>query len=158
MQTGREKPAARMVITTGKRKLIVWGMMTVLLPLIIGATLYYIYCPEVWFVQKVDYLFGIEHVRIAHKSGGIYRLIRNYFFDFIWGYTLANATYIIFNNNAKPMIVCLAIPTLLGTTMELLQLFNLAQGTFDVWDIAAEILGASLGAFIIHFYLRRKYP
>lgn len=141
---------------TNNRRLVVFGIVTVILPMIIGAVMYYIFCPEVWFVNRIDILLGISNRKLCtYQHNYILQFIRNYLFDFIWSYALTNTVFIIFNNNAKSLRIAFGVSVMLGILMELLQLLNVAMGIFDIWDIAVEGFGSLVGVFIIKNNIRR---
>lgn len=137
-------------LITKKKSLIIYSIVFVIIPLCIGAILYYVFCKDVWFVKIIDGWFG------QFDRPSINGFIRNYAFDFIWAFAMTNAMFIIFNNNAKPIAICLVIPVVLGVAMEILQLLGISQGTFDIWDVVAEGLGAVLGAIIINTFRRNS--
>lgn len=140
---------------TKKKSFIIYNIVFVIIPIIIGAILYYIFCPNVWFVNVIDGWFGkINRPAIDFMAHPFLRFIRNFAFDFIWALAMTNALYLIFNNNAKPIEICLVIPVILGIAMEILQLLGIAHGTFDVRDVVAEGLGSVLGAIIINTFRR----
>lgn len=135
---------------TKKNSLIIFSISFVAFPIIIGAVLYYLFCPNVWFVKLIDTWFGeLNRTSIEYDTVPFLKFIRNYLFDFIWAFAMTNAIFIILNNNAKPIRICLTISVILGITMEILQLLGIAEGTFDIWDIVTEGLGSVLGAIVI---------
>lgn len=110
-----------------------------------------------WFVKVIDGWFGrFDRPSIDVLSHPVLKFIRNYAFDFIWAFAMTNALFIIINNNAKPIVICLVVPVVLGIAMEILQLLGIAQGTFDIWDVVAEGLGSVLGAIIINIFRRHS--
>lgn len=140
---------------TEKESLIIYSIVFVLIPLIIGAILYYIFCPDVWFVKAIDgWILQINRPEADQLPHPFLKFIRNYGFDLVWAFAMTNALFIIFSNNAKPIIIFMLIPVILGIAMEILQLLGIAQGTFDLWDVLAEGSGSVLGAIIIKNYRR----
>lgn len=142
---------------TKKKSLITYSIVFVIIPMLIGAILYYIFCSDVWFVKMIDgCLWQIKRPSVDVLSNPLLRFIRYYAFDFIWAFAMTNALFIVVNNNAKPILICLTIPVALGGAMEILQLLGIAQGTSDILDVVAEGLGSTLGVIIIN-YFRRLY-
>ena len=138
-----------------KSKQIKAGILFVILPLLIGGSLYYLLCPNVLFVKRLDALFCINRsADTGHKSFLIF-FLRNYFFDLLWAFALTNALSLIFNNNARLLLTSVLLSILLGSLMEVLQFVGLTAGTADFYDIAAEAAGAIVGALIIKNFWRR---
>lgn len=136
---------------TKNKGLLLFGLVTVIVPMFLGALLYCMFCPDVWFVKIFDNLFGVtRQENITVGISPFFRFLRNYFFDCIWAFALTNALYIIMNNNAIPLIVYAIVAILLGIILECLQLLGIAQGTSDIGDIVAEVAGSMMGAFIIN--------
>ena len=139
-----------------KRKLIKVGILFVVLPLSLGGILYYLLCPDVFFVRHVDSFLGIYRFSDSLSIfPTLSRFLRNYFFDFIWAFALTNSLYLILGNNAWSCLTSIICSVFLGSAMEILQLTGVTTGTFDVWDIAAEAVGAVTGAIIIKQTWRR---
>lgn len=111
-------------------------LLNVVVPLVIGAMLYYIFLPETLFVTGVDEVMGFSfHIPIA-TDNRIISLARNYLFDALWAYSLMSLIIYIFGYNRKIYVSIL----LFEIVMELIQLFPFIKGTFDVYDILVELL------------------
>ncbi len=140
----------RMMITI-KKQIVLYSLITIVIPIFIGAALYYFFCPDVWFVKQIKNLLGeVEYNQATMEITPLVAFIRNYFFDFIWAFALINALYISINNNAVPIKVSVFITVTLGIIMEVFQKLGFAKGTSDIYDIVAEGLGAIIGAYIIN--------
>lgn len=132
-------------------------ILFLVLPLAIGGVLYYFFCPEVFFVKKMDSLFNINiHLTVFDSLSKPIRFVRNYFFDLLWAYALAGVICLFCDNNAHAVWGSIVGATLLGAAMEILQLIGVAPGTFDFWDIFVECLGAMAGVLIIKTTRRNK--
>lgn len=56
------------------------------LPLSIGALIYYIFLPDVYFVRMIDCLLPYS-IHVSYPSQLMcLRVLRNYSFDFIWAF------------------------------------------------------------------------
>ncbi len=128
-------------------------IVCVVLPLVVGGLLYYIFCPEVIFVKKLDSFANINaHVKMSGALAKPLRIFRNYFFDLLWAYALASMIYLFIENNARAGIWSICGATLFGALLEVFQLFGVSLGTFDFWDIFIECGGAVAGVIIIKNY------
>lgn len=121
-----------------------------LLALIIGALIYYFFSPEVIFVKKIDEIIesGL-HFKLSLRDNWILKFIRFYVLDMLWAYALVFALKLIMGNNTANLKRVFGVAFIFSTTMEILQLTPLAQGTFDMWDIICEFVAEVLAVFII---------
>lgn len=127
--------------------------MNILVPIIIGAAIYYVISPNVIFVQQLDSLLAREiHVNTAYSNIPIIRFVRNYLLDMMWGYALVFALFLFTGNNAAEIRKIFIIAVIFSAVMEILQLTSFAKGTFDVFDIIVEFLAEVTAVFIIKKY------
>lgn len=135
-----------------RKKFIVFN---VFIPLLIGAVLYYVLCPDVSFVVLIDQSLGIKRTAI-HKMGVITRIVRNYFFDILWAYSLTCMLFVIWGYDRKAVKYTFILAGLLCISLELLQGTGLVKGTFDIIDIMVEILTVFVALIIWYVYVKRK--
>ena len=133
-------------------------IINVLIPLLIGALLYYVFSPDVIFVSFIDSFLGRMGIHINYIDYGgtvILRFVRNYLLDMIWAYTLVFAMSFILCNNAAEIMKMMIIIVCFTVVMEMLQCTNLVNGTFDILDIVVELLAEFIAVFIIkkHFFM-----
>lgn len=144
-------------------------------PILFGAVLYFILCPNVWFVERLQellckwsFLFwrGNGSWMISEEDGvsgtmrwaevflttSTGRFIRNYLFDFLWGYSLAAGIKWILGDSIRYERV-LALLFIFSLVMEGLQLFTAIAGTFDIWDVASEVLAGIIFLIIYKNFL-----
>lgn len=125
----------------------------VIIPLFIGAIIYYLIDPSVVFVRWIDTLTGIGyHVNLSCKYL-FWKLIRNYLFDYIWSYSLVFAIAFVYSELSLQYIAFITIT--LGTVLELFQIFDGFPGTFDYIDIFVQIFSALLALLFV--YLERRH-
>lgn len=126
-----------------------------ILPILIGALLYYILSPDVLFVKQIDmFVGGGIHFPSLMEEYGIVQLIRNYGMDVLWGYSLLYAMCLILDNNTAKRWKIFIIAFSFSVIMELLQLTPFVKGTFDIWDIIIEAFSEGTAVFIINYKLR----
>lgn len=126
----------------------IWGLVTIIIPLLIGGIFYYIFCPDVWFVKIVDYYTNLNlHIQYDIYKNIFVAFLRNYLLDYLWAYAFANALYLICDTDG--LIVSCILSILIGAFWEMSQFIGIVNGTFDVLDIIFEILGALSAIFII---------
>jgi hypothetical protein len=100
-------------------------IVNVLLPIIIGI-LVYMYVPS--------------------KTTALLHITRNSLPDICWAYAFANTILIIWQRkyNFYWLVTCFIVSTI----FELLQYYNLIEGTGDVWDVLVYLLGFLLSIFL----------
>jgi len=129
------------------KKKIIWGFWNVFLPLGIGSLIYYCFCPDVFFVKKIDSLFGITRVVTPTVFDSfVGKIVRFFLLDAVWAYALTHICFLIMLNNT---FLCFLIATSLGVMMEFAQKLRVSPGTFDVLDMIVESAGALLAVIII---------
>ena len=111
------------------------------LPLSIGALIYYIFLPDVHFVQIIDSFLPCSiHVSYPSQIIGL-RVLRNYLFDFIWAFALSSCLFIYLEVKDKGGGIKLLLGmALFEIIMELSQLSHILPGTFDICDILVELV------------------
>lgn len=133
-----------------KNKDIAFLVINILVPLIIGAIIYYFISPNVIFVKIIDEFIGIRiHLTDIDLYSVLIRFIRNYFLDMLWGYALVFMLFLILGNNTSEIVRIFVIAVVFSAIMEILQLASIAEGTFDVLDIVVEFLAELVAVFII---------
>lgn len=137
-----------------RKKKILYIIVNIFLPLLLGAILYFLFCPSVWFVKVFYSVLEVNvNIDLNILDRVFVRFLRNYLFDFLWAYALTSSVR-LFVTKREHAFLCVLVAVCLGSVMELFQLWNLAYGTFDFWDIAIECLG-SITAIVIN--TRRIY-
>lgn len=136
------------------RKTKVVFVLNCIVPLTIGAIVYYLFSPEVIFVKQVDEIIGCRmHLNLLFHDNIVLQAIRFYVLDMLWAYALVFAIEFIIGNNTANLKTVFGVAFLFSTTMEILQLTTLAKGTFDVWDIICEFVAEVIAVFIIKYTL-----
>lgn len=128
-------------------------------PILAGAVIYYLISPEVIFVKKIDTVIGgIVSVHITPADHFLFRLVRNYFLDMLWGYAFVFALFLLIGNSTVKRGKLLAISFSFSAVMEMIQMAPFVHGTFDLWDIGVEFLAEVFAVFIINtIYSREEF-
>ena len=109
-------------------------ILNILVPLIVGGLIYLLY-GDVLFVKVINNYIDIK----AIKHNVFINILRNYFCDFCWSYSLAFALSYIYKESIS-IKISIVLPISIGIILELLQLIGLINGTFDLLDIFSELL------------------
>ena len=126
-------------------------LIHILFPLIAGACVYIIWVPTA-FVSQIAYdLFGLYPLPGAGKEGSF---ITCFMGDFLWAHALIFLLSMIMVHRKRDLIPTVVLCILFETGTECLQLTSIMEGTFDLFDIAIEILANLLGCMMICFYER----
>lgn len=124
--------------------------VNIVLPIFIGGIIYYVLSPNVIFVKAIDSMIGGGiHFDISITDNVILNFVRNYFLDMLWSYALVFAVFYLTGNDTAHLKKILLLVFAFSAAMELLQLTTVAEGTFDVVDILAELLAEVFAVIII---------
>ena len=125
----------------------------IIIPLILGAIFYYIYCPDVYFVQFIDQIIK----KPIHLRNNNYLVVfmRNHGLDLIWSFSLTLSFFLISLEYKYNYLLYILIPLLIGLCLEFLQRYNIISGTYDTLDIIFELCGVVLAFIIIRLKMRR---
>lgn len=129
-----------------KRKRV--ELLNVILPLLFGGIYYYLFCPDVAIIKKLDSLLGCAY-HLQPLKFAIFSYIRFYLLDALWAYALFNSLYMILGNNSNALVLCTVISLTVSLIMELFQMLGIAMGTFDICDIVIEFVAILIALVII---------
>lgn len=106
-----------------------------IVPIILGAVLYYLFFPDTIFVRYIDDILGVScHVPIDMDKI-LLKGIRFYLFDFLWAYALMATVACYWGHDKKYLYIVVAFEVIL----EISQRTPGMYGTFDICDILTEI-------------------
>lgn len=125
-------------------------LSNILLPLLAGASLYIISSPNVIFLKYLKLRIVIAS-ELMNPHIWFWPILRNYIPDMLWGYSLVFAVYMIIDNNAASMRMLFYV-LVFSIALELLQVFPMIPGTFDLLDIFVEGVAEMLAVIIIKKY------
>ena len=129
-------------------------ILNVILPLLAGFIYYYLFCPDVILIKKIDSILKVKyHIQIANTNFMV-RFARFYLLDALWAYALTHCLFIVLGNTLTALKESFVISVVMSVTMELLQLFNMVVGTFDICDIFVEIAAVFIASIIIIKHLK----
>jgi hypothetical protein len=120
-----------------------------------------IYCitsPDVFFVKAASTFFKLsDRIIVADFGNLLIRFVRNYIPDMAWGYALVFSLYAIAGDQTEKGLYTLAfIAIVFSAAIEIIQMTHIIRGTFDLWDIAAELLTEVTAVFIIKNHFLRE--
>jgi len=125
-------------------------ILSIVIPLILGGLLYYIFCPDVDFVIFIDRISNTRFHFYINKNNKVIAFFRNYFFDVLWAYSLSFAMYLCCKElKYRSFIICF-LPLILGASLEILQKVKIINGTSDILDVVAELFGVIAANSIIY--------
>lgn len=129
-------------------------ILNVILPLLAGFIYYYLFCPDVILIAKIDSILKVKyHIQIPNTTFMV-RFVRFYLLDALWAYALMFCLFIILGNTLTALKKSIVISVVLSIVMELLQLLNVVVGTFDICDIFVEIVAIFITSIIIIKHLK----
>jgi hypothetical protein len=133
------------------RKNRIYLLFNIIIPIFIGAVIYCLTSPDVFFVKAAKAIFKLSDWVIISDFGNLLiRFVRNYTPDMAWGYALVFSMYAIAGSQTEKGLYGLAfIAIVFSVAIEFLQMVSIIRGTFDLWDIAAELPTEVTAVFII---------
>ena len=140
------------------RKTRIHLLYNIIIPILIGAVIYCITSPDVFFVKAASAFFKLSNRIIVSDFGNLLiRFVRNYIPDMAWGYALVFSLYAIAGDQTEKGLYTLAfIAIVFSAAIEIIQMTHIIRGTFDLWDIAAELLTEVTAVFIIKNHFLRE--
>ena len=124
-------------------------LLNILIPILIGVVIYCFISPEVDFIKIFQSVTCIKWCRYEYKNNDLCRFIRNYLPDMLWAYSLIFSAYAVFDNKTKNLKWIIIAVSLLIVIIEILQLTKIIHGTFDIFDILAEITAVLIAVIIL---------
>lgn len=125
-------------------------VLRAVLPLTVGATVYYLFFPDTYFVRGLDRFFGVSlHIPYPMENV-VCRILRCYLADFLWAYALMGTVRVLIGKEKHLFLTVL----LAEIVLESLQLHPSVPGTFDICDIFVELAANIL---VIHFPGGKNY-
>ena len=124
-------------------------ILNIIVPLVVGALIYYVLFPDIIFVKTIDELIGVSfHVPVKFSNIFI-RYLRYYLLDLLWAYSLMSLVSMMFKDSKA----IYAISFVFIIAMEMIQMLPGIPGTFDVIDIVVEMIA---GLIAIRINKRRE--
>ncbi len=134
----------------GKRMALVMACISIAS----GCLVYYLFCPEVLLVKKIDGLInGGIHFEPPQRTMPT-DFVRFYGLDLIWAYSFSCMIYVFACGLKNVSKLQIFIPVVCGIILELLQWRGISAGTGDIIDVIMEMIGTVLSVVI--FTRRRR--
>ena len=113
-------------------------MINIIIPLFIG---FIIYCT----VNKSTYISEILNIPVSINITGVFGLfVKCWLCDMLWSYAFVFALSYALSAFRHPVLIAAIISLCIGIVLELLQLFGIITGTFDILDIIFELAAVLL--------------
>lgn len=123
----------------------------------LGIAYYALFRPEarvtLW-LARAFHMPMLGHAALPH--GWLTRLIHCHLADFLWAYALTFSLHLVSLLFGTPGRRAFIASLGMAVMMELMQLVGFAGGTFDAWDIAAQVLATLAARLLIHLITREK--
>lgn len=109
------------------------------IPLLLAAIFYFLFCPDVYFVKYICNFLRITSFHNVFDDQWVFVLFRNYLPDFLWAFSLMYFGKCIYASRKKYDLI-FGIIIAFQIFLEIMQLTSLITGTFDILDIFVELL------------------
>lgn len=128
------------------RKVVFWGV-NILLPIILGVTVYVLFRPDTYVSQFVYSQLGFNP-KISIAFVPVSKFVKYYLCDILWAYSLTFSMIFILKNEKNKYKIALPVCIVFEIIIELLQLCRSLPGTFDFVDMFNECVTTILIIFI----------
>ena len=116
----------------------------------LGGSIYVFFRPTA-YVSRVPNKIGFIN-RLSEKAsqidGWFVSFLKYWFCDFLWAYALAFCLLLVFEKTKHKYIYPVAISIAFSVLIEIMQVFSFISGTFDWWDLIAELTAIALAVII----------
>ena len=132
--------------------------INIIIPLLIGAFIYFHFNQESYLGSFFNFLFQIPKLDININSK-ILVFINNWLCDFLWAYSLFYAMYMSYRTHNNAIWTTFKITVFFAIFVESLQLIKIdfiRCGTFDILDIIIEIIAICISIINLKIYLHLK--
>ena len=137
------------------RKKYAFYLLNIGIPLVVGLGIY-LFCYKTTYINTAfTNIFGFS-LPYIYFDNAIYRFITCWACDMLWAYSLTFALYLCFRVFKKPLIITTATSSLFAVIIELLQINNVINGTFDILDIIFELLAIFLAIITVKHFEKQK--
>ena len=118
------------------------------IPLLSGLSIY-LFCYENTYINTTIQKFFDISLPYFYYDNIFYHFLTCWACDILWAYSLTFSLYSCFKNFNHSLLVSYIISSVFALIIELLQLFNVITGTFDILDILLEFSAIILAVIII---------
>ena len=136
-----------------RKNVFFWSGMIVL-PMVVGLIVYLILKPSAYVSELIIDILGLRQLNIQTSDNWFLSIIRNYLCDFLWAFSLTAAISLLYYDNRFRSVISVLICLIVGIIIELLQLWGVISGTFDIVDLIVQSIGSILSIIISKIYLR----
>lgn len=121
-----------------------------IIPLTLGAVIYLTSGSRTYITDFIS-RFGLILPRLDYPL-----LIRCYACDFLWAFALLSGLTLIYRDKDRSTLIkVITASFIIAVAMEGLQAIPSFPGTFDLWDVTAELLAILIAAVITILFARR---
>ena len=131
-----------------KKKTIVTTLLSVVIPIILGAVVYFCFRPDT-YISHVAQNAGIPVINLGMSGSVIAKFLRNFFPDIAWAYALPNALFLAFGGDRKKVVEIAAVTAIMIAVSEILQFCGIISGTGDLVDIILELCSACMAIVLV---------
>lgn len=118
-----------------------WFWVIGIFSLILGFLIYLLFRENTIITTQISYIINLVPFRNMFTWAES-DFLKYYLVDFLWALSLSCGLHIIFEPKIKVSLICSLVVIALGTAFELLQFFNIINGTGDILDAVSYILAA----------------
>lgn len=126
-------------------------LISALFAFVLGVVCYIFFNPDANVTKWIGYYFNVKTIYL--KPEILHIIIKSFAADFFWSLSFTLAVQSIMNFFGRQKLYLLYC-SVLGVLFELLQLFGIVRGVFDIFDIIVYIAGSFTAIAVIKLIWR----
>ncbi len=138
---------------------IMYFLLFAVLPFLFGTAYYYLFCPDVFFVQIIDNTANaILHCTFQRPehTGLVWKLLRNHLADFLWAQSVTAAVLFVSITFQRNIRLDFSLCIIVALLMEFSQLSEFIHLTFDWLDALVQLMGAIAAFMFLHVFIKTR--
>ena len=117
-------------------------------PLSIGLAIY-VFCYQNTYINTtIENILGFS-LPYFYFDNAFHRFLTCWVCDILWAYSLTFALFFCFKSFNKSWLITCILSISFSIVIELLQLVDIINGTFDIWDIVMEFSAIIIAVIIL---------
>lgn len=131
-------------------------VLNISLPLLAGLAVYLIFRPDAAISRAFCSFTGFTPPQLSTGWSRLDLAIRYFAPDVLWAYAFSSVAMLIIGPAKLGILAGAALSAAFEVTAELLQLYGILPGTFDIRDVLLEIAASAFAMIVVLLVLGRK--
>lgn len=129
-----------------RKNLFLFANITI--PLFIGLVIYLFFYKSTYINTVFENIFEFS-LPYLYFNNSFHRFLTCWACDILWAYALTFSLFLCFKNFRKTILITSVLSILFAVSIEILQVIDVVNGTFDILDIIFEISAIFIAVIIL---------